>query len=112
VKTGIQGFRIASVDKEAALAFSPRNLSRVDNVVTAAIGSNQGNVDICRSIDLSDFGAEPIQTNLEAGSGVVIEKEPDCTRKIVNELLGAAFTRRGETSLVRKIGQISSLGAV
>jgi formylglycine-generating enzyme required for sulfatase activity len=76
VKTGIQGFRVASVTREAALVFSIKNLSRAGTTVTADIASNQGNVDVYRSVDLSDFGTEPILANLPPGTGVVIDPSP------------------------------------
>jgi hypothetical protein len=73
VKTGIQGFRVASVASEAAPVLTIRNLGRTSTIVTADIESNQGNVDVYRSVDLSGFGTEPILANLAPGTGVVID---------------------------------------
>jgi formylglycine-generating enzyme len=73
VKTGIQGFRVASVEREKALVITIKNPSKVGSTVRADITSNQGNVDVYRSVDLIDFGAAPILANLPAGTGVVID---------------------------------------
>jgi hypothetical protein len=75
VKSGIQGFRVASVAGEEALVFSLKNLSRAGSLVTADIASNQGNVDVYRSVDLSDFGTEPLLANQPPGTGVVIDPD-------------------------------------
>jgi hypothetical protein len=50
-----------------------RNLRKIGSTVTADIASNQGNVDVCRCVDLADFGTEPILANLPSGIGVVID---------------------------------------
>lgn len=73
VRSGIQGFRVASVVRENALVFTIRNLRKAGSTVTADIASNQGNVDVYRSVDLSDFGTAPILANLPPGTSVVID---------------------------------------
>jgi hypothetical protein len=80
VTTGIQGFRVASVDREKAIVITIRNLSKVGSTARADISSNQGNVDVYRSVDLIDFGAAPILAHLPAGTGVVIDPSAPTTK--------------------------------
>lgn len=73
VRTGIQGFRVAPRVQAQEVVLTISKLRRSGTIVTADIDVDHWRVDVYWSVDLSGFGPVPIQTNLAAGSNVVID---------------------------------------
>ena len=76
VRTGIQGFRVASRIQTPEIVLRISDLHHNATTVTADIHSTHGEVDVYRSLNLPAFGATPIQANLTPGSNVVIDSAP------------------------------------